>query len=159
METDGPVGPTEFEHVRALAAEAGITVERRDDQADLAGLRTRATILGLLMSLAVVGLTVGLIRTEATRDVSILVATGATRRIRRTLTAATAGGLAGLAAVLGTVGAYLTVAAMRSSQLASLLPIPLGHVALVTVGIPVVATLGAWILAGSHAPAARPVRR
>lgn len=97
------------------------------------------------------------IRTEAARDVAILVATGATRGIRRTLTAATAGGLAGLGALLGTVGAYLAVAALRSSQLASLLPIPLAHVAFVSVGVPVLATLAAWVLTAGQGPTVRRV--
>lgn len=158
LEAARPISPDELEVARSMAADAGITVEARHDQANLAGLRTQATILGMLVSLAIVGLTVGLIRTEAARDVSILVATGATRRIRRTLTAATAGGLAGLGAVLGTVGAYLTVAALRSSQLASLLPVPLAHVALVSVGIPVLATLAAWLLTAGHTPTATPAR-
>ena len=47
----------------------------------------------MLAALSVLAMTVGLIRSEATRDLRTLSAVGATSMIRRTLTAATAGAL------------------------------------------------------------------
>ena len=67
----------------------------------LGGLRAGATAVGVLVSLGIVAMTVGLVRSEAGRDLRILTATGATSRTRRTLTAATAGGLAFLGTGLG----------------------------------------------------------
>jgi putative ABC transport system permease protein len=56
-------------------------------------------------------MTVGLIRGESAGDLRTLTATGATSRIRRTLTATTAGALALLGALLGITGAYIALAA------------------------------------------------
>ena len=64
-------------------------------------------VAGALLALAILAMTVGLIRSESAGDLRILTATGATPRIRRTLTAATAGALALLGAVLGVAGAYV----------------------------------------------------
>ena len=62
-------------------------------------------------------MTVGLIRSESAGDLRTLTATGATGRIRRTLTASTAGALALLGALLGVAGAYLALAAMYHDDL------------------------------------------
>ena len=67
--------------------------------------------LFLIMALAILALTVGLIREESAGDLRTLTAAGATSRIRRTLTAATAGALAFLGSLLGVGGAYLVLVA------------------------------------------------
>ncbi|MGH2840502.1 MAG: hypothetical protein ACRDKY_06715, partial [Solirubrobacteraceae bacterium] len=58
-------------------------------------------------------MTVGLIRGESAGDLRTLTATGATSRIRRTLTAATAAALA----LLGIAGAYLVLTATYLNDL------------------------------------------
>ena len=58
-----------------------------------------ATAAGALLALAILAMTVGLIRSESAGDLRTLTATGATSRIRRTLTATTAGALALLGAL------------------------------------------------------------
>ena len=81
-------------------------------------------------------MTVGLIRSESAGDLRTLTATGATSRIRRTLTAATAGGLAFLGALLGVAGAYLMLAATYFDKLDYLGRIPVLYLVLMVVGIP-----------------------
>ena len=77
---------------RRVAAAAGLTAEVRDEQGGLGTLRQSATAAGALFALAVLAMTVGLIRGESGRDLRTLTASGATSATRRTLTAATAGG-------------------------------------------------------------------
>ena len=73
------------------------------------------TAAGALLALAILALTVGLIRGESAGDLRILAATGATSRIRRTLTATTAGALALLGALLGVAGAYVVLLATTTT--------------------------------------------
>ena len=91
VESSTPITQEQFAELRETAAAAGVTVEVRHDQANLATLRTVATTVGLLVALGVMAMTVGLIRSEATGDLRVLSAAGATSSNRRTLTAATAG--------------------------------------------------------------------
>ena len=69
-------------------------------------------------------MTVGLIRSESAGDLRTLTATGATRGIRRTLTATTAGALALLGALLGVAGAYVVLAATYHDDLGYLSECP-----------------------------------
>ena len=91
------------------------------------------TAAGALLALGILALTVGLIRSESAGDLRILTATGATSRIRRTLTATTAGALALLGALLGVAGAYVVLLALYYDDLgylsrrAGALPRPRGH--------------------------------
>jgi putative ABC transport system permease protein len=93
-------------------------------------------------------MTVGLIRGEAARDLRTLTATGATRRIRRQLTATTAGALAFLGAVLGVAVAYVTLAGIHAFEIGRLSRVPLVELGVTLVGVPVVAAAAAWLLAG-----------
>ena len=149
IETITPITEDQFVEARELAADAGMTVEGRDEQADLASLRTGATVMGSLVALGVLALTVGLIRSEAHADLRTLTASGATSRIRRTLTATTAGALGLLGAILGTVAAYLGFAAANFGNLARLLPVPLDHIVVIVIGVPAIAAAGGWLLAGA----------
>ena len=105
--------------------------------------------MGSLVALGVLALTVGLIRSEAHADLRTLTASGATSRIRRTLTATTAGALGLLGAILGTVAAYLGFAAANFGNLARLLPVPLDHIVVIVIGVPAIAAAGGWLLAGA----------
>ena len=103
-------------------------------------------------------MTVGLIRSETAGDLRTLTATGATSRIRRTLTAATAGSLALLGALLGVAGAYLALAATYLDDLDYLGRIPVLPLVLMVVGVPLAAAAAGWLLAGREPPnIARPV--
>jgi putative ABC transport system permease protein len=138
----------DFDRAREVAAASGVTVEIRNDQADLATLRSVATAAGVLVALGIMSATVGLIRAEAASDLRILAATGASKRIRRSLTAASAGGLAALGAMTGTVGAYLGLGAAHAGSLDELSPVPVGHLAILVIGIPLIAMGAGWLLAG-----------
>ncbi len=94
-------------------------------------------------------MTVGLIRSEASGDLRTLTATGATSRIRRNLTAITAGVLALLGAVLGTVGAYVSLSA---GHLSGVSQVPVPHLIVIIAGIPAAAALCGWLLSGREPP-------
>jgi putative ABC transport system permease protein len=66
------------------------------------------------------------------------------RRTRRALTAATAAGLATLGANLGTAGAYLGLIAGFIQDLTALTPVPVAHLAVVVLGLPLIATMAGW---------------
>jgi putative ABC transport system permease protein len=102
-------------------------------------------------------MTVGLIRSESAGDLRTLTATGATNRVRRTLTAATAGALALLGALLGVAGAYVALAATYLDDLGYLSRIPALSLVLIVVGVPLMAAASGWLLAGREPAAiARP---
>ncbi|HVR79580.1 MAG TPA: ABC transporter permease [Acidimicrobiia bacterium] len=148
IETASPITEDQFSEAREMAVNAGITVEARSDQANLVALRTGATAVGVLVALGILAMTVGLIRSEAEGDLRILTATGATSSIRRSLTAATAGSLALLGAVVGTTGAYLGFAAGYAHDLAALRPLPFLHFLVILIGLPLIATVAGWLVAG-----------
>lgn len=148
LEADHTLTGQELGTVQELAAGAGLTIESRREQASLGNLRTGATVVGALLALAVLAMTVGLIRAEAAGDLRTLTATGASRRVRRTLTATTAGALALLGAFLGVVGAYLALVSVLHRDLDALRTVPVAHLAATTIGLPLLATIGGWLLAG-----------
>lgn len=148
IETTGPVSADESAEAVQLAAGAGITVELRDSQGDLYALRSGATAVGGTVALGILAMTVGLIRSEVSGDLRILTATGATRRMRRTLTAATSGALALLGVLIGTGGAFVAMLAAHVRDLGVLVPLPGAHLALICVGVPLAATAAGWLVAG-----------
>ena len=143
-----PLTDAQRDAARAVAADAGLTAEIRDEQGGLGTLRQSATAAGALFALGVLAMTVGLIRSESGRDLRTLTAAGATSTTRRTLTAATAGGLALLGALLGTASAYLALGAGYSHELGELTPMPVPEVIAVLIGLPLLATASGWLLAG-----------
>jgi putative ABC transport system permease protein len=148
-----PLTPAQVDKAEQAARAAGLTVETRPVKADLAPLRTGAAGIGAAVALGVLAMTVGLIRAEAGRDLRTLAANGAARGTRRRLTAATATALAALGAVLGTAGAYAAMAAWYHRDLHSLADVPLTHLAGLLVGLPLVAAVAGWLLAGREPPA------
>lgn len=149
IQTTKPLTSTQINLARQMALATGGSVETRSQNPSLDELRNWATAGGILIALGVLAMTVGLIRGEAAGDLRTLTATGASRRVRRTLTAATAGGLGLLGAVLGTAVAYLAaVCYYRSSLSTTVSHVPVADLIAVLVGLPLVATLGGWLLAG-----------
>ena len=110
--------------------------------------RAEIAAAGLLLALGILAMTVGLIRGEAAGDLRTLTATGATGGTRRTLTAATSGALALLGVLLGTAGAYLALLAGYQDDLAALGRVPVAHLAVTVVALPVTAAAVGWLLAG-----------
>jgi putative ABC transport system permease protein len=110
-------------------------------------------VFGAGLALAILAMSVGLIRSETASDLSTLAATGASGTTRRNLTATTAGALAFAGAVLGTVGGYVaTIGWFRSNSfnggLAALKSVPTVNLLIILVGMPLVAAAGGWLLAG-----------
>jgi putative ABC transport system permease protein len=153
IETDAPLSEEQIATARQLAADAGLTIESRDHQEGLLALRSGATAVGIAVALGILAMTVGLIRNETMGDLRTLTATGATSSIRRTLTAVTAGALALFGALLGAFGAYLAFIAGYATDISALLDVPVLNLLLIIVGIPLVAVIAGWLLAGREPPA------
>jgi putative ABC transport system permease protein len=137
----------EVREARDRAAAAGLTVEARRESSTTS-LRRVAIGAGSLLALAVVAMTVGLVRSEVARDLRTLTATGATGGVRRRLTAWTAGALALLGVALGALGAYLALAAGYARELGELGDVPFGELAVIAAGVPLLAAGAGWLLGG-----------
>lgn len=149
VEAPQPLTGKQLTAARELALDAGLVIEDRNMRGGLLALRAIATGAGAVLALAILAMTVGLIRAEAAGDLRTLTATGATSRIRRTLTSSTAGGLALLGGILGIAAAYTVIVAGSSrNQLGELARVPVVELLVIAVGVPVVAAGLGWLLAG-----------
>ena len=148
VQTSRPLTEAQIDAARKAAAGAGLTIETRDTMQSLERLGRQATGAGMFLALGVLAMTVGLIRSETANDLRILTATGASTTARRGVTGATAGALALLGAVLGTAGAYLALAAWHRSSLDTLAHPPVANLIAIVIGLPLVAGLAGWLLAG-----------
>ena len=153
VEARTPPTSAQLAQARQVAADTGMTIETRDNQTELTAIRTGATATGMLLALGILAMTVGLIRSEAAGDLRTLTATGATSTTRRALTAATAGALALLGVLLGATGAYLALLAGYHDDLGTLSRVPLLHLTVTVVGLPLTAAAVGWLLAGREPPA------
>ena len=134
---------------RRTALAVGARIESPSGTPSLTQVRGRLAAAGLLVALAVVGLIAGLIRSETASELRTLTAAGASSTTRRNLTAVTTGTIALLGAVLGTAIAYLAVIAWAHSSLATTLsPVPIIDLLALLVGLPLLAGIGGWLLAG-----------
>jgi putative ABC transport system permease protein len=148
IQASGPLTSQQIQTARATAASIGLYLETTTNQASLAPLRNWSTAVGILLALGVLGMTVGLIRSETAGDLRVLAATGASSTTRRTITGATSGALALLGALLGTAGAYAALLVWYRSDLSPLDRVPAGNLVMILVGLPVLAAAGGWLLAG-----------
>jgi putative ABC transport system permease protein len=143
---------TQVTDAQRIAAAGGLGVETRNSIPSLAQIIDAATLFGIVLAIGILGLSVGLVRSEAARDLRTLSATGAGGSTRRTITATTAGALAFTGAVVGIVGGYLAaIGFFRSNSLdglSSLTSIPLTNLLVILVGMPLAATVLGWLLAG-----------
>jgi putative ABC transport system permease protein len=153
IQSSRPLTSDQISNARKAAADAGLTIEVRRKKHTPTKAMAIATAAGALLALAILAMTVGLIRGESAGDLRTLTATGATSRIRRTLTATTAGALALLGALLGVAGAYVAMAAVYHDELDYLSDVPFLYIALVIVGFPLAAAAAGWLLAGREPPA------
>jgi putative ABC transport system permease protein len=152
VEARTPPTSAQLAQARQVAADTGLTLETRDNQTGLAAIRTGATAAGMLLALGILAMTVGLIRGEAAGDLRTLTASGATGTTRRTLTAATSGALALLGGLLGATGAYLALLAGYHNDLGALSRVPLLHLTVTLIGLPLTAAAVGWLLAGREPP-------
>jgi putative ABC transport system permease protein len=141
----------QIDEAQQAAVAAGLNIESRPTGADQTRLAAQFTAAGITMALGVLAMTVGLIRSETAQDLRTLTATGARRRTRRALTAATAGTLALGGAIIGTACAYLALLAWYHREVHWLTHPPVLNLAAILLGLPIVAYLGGWLLAGREA--------
>ncbi|MGH9091438.1 MAG: FtsX-like permease family protein [Acidimicrobiales bacterium] len=140
------------------ASTSQLSVESKNDQPTSTAVITWATVFGIVIALGVLGMSVGLVRSETAGDLRTLAATGASSFTRRTLTAATAGALGFLGALLGTLGGYIgMIGWLRGNSLnggiAALGNVPVADLLLVLLGMPAFAAVVGWVFAGRE-PAA-----
>jgi putative ABC transport system permease protein len=152
VESTRPLNADQIAEARDVAANAGFSVETRRRASSNARAMAIAMAAGGVLALAILAMTVGLIRSEGAGDLRTLTATGATPRIRRTLTAATAGSLALLGAVIGVAGAYVVLLATYHDDLHYLSSVPFLYLASAVVGVPLLAAAAGWLLAGREPP-------
>jgi putative ABC transport system permease protein len=144
---------SQISNAELAASTTQLSVESKNDQPSSSAVIGSATIFGILIALGVLGMSVGLVRSETASDLRTLAATGASTYTRRTLTAVTAGALGFLGALLGVVGGYIgMIGWLRSNSLnggiAALGNIPVADLLLILVGMPLFAAIVGWIFAG-----------
>ncbi len=125
-----------------------MNAETRTTTGPNGALSTDSTLIGVLVALAVLAMTVGLIRSETAGDMRTLTAAGTSTRTRRWLVGATAGALGLLGGVLGVVGAHLAVLAWNHGRVGSLAHTSATNLLVLIIGLPLVAAAGGWLLAG-----------
>ncbi len=142
---------------RQAAAALGLSIETKDDAPSGGQVISYATLFGIALALAVLAMTVGLLRSETAGDLRTLAATGAGSRTRRALTATTAGALALLGALLGTIGGYAGAVAWFSAStlnggVSALANVPLRSLLFILVAMPLFAAAVGWLVAGRQPP-------
>ena len=152
IQTRDSLGAGQITAAQHAAVAAGLTIETRNSIPSSAEILDAATVFGILLALGILAMTVGLLRSETASDRRALTAAGAGSTARRAISAATAGALALIGAVVGIVAGYIaTIGFFRASQLdslASLTSIPVASLLFILVGMPLIAVIGGWLLAG-----------
>jgi putative ABC transport system permease protein len=157
------VGAQPFTAVQISVAEHAasttqLSVEAKNEAPSSSALIGWATIFGIVVALGVLGMSVGLVRSETASDLRTLAATGASSFTRRALTAVTASTLGFLGALLGTMGGYMALLGwLRGNSLnggiAALGNVPVTDLLLILLGMPAFAAIVGWLFAGRE-PAA-----
>ncbi len=157
IQTAQPLTASQVHNAQQAAAAAGMRVETRNSIPSLTQIIDVATGFGILLALGILAMSVGLVRSETAGDLRTLTAAGASSLARRTITAATAGALALAGAVTGLFCGYLAaIGFFRTNQLdglSSLNSIPVTNLLLTGIGMPLVAVIAGWLLAGRQPPA------
>jgi len=152
VQTPNPPTAAQITDARQTAAAAGMSIETKNSIPTSADIINWATVFGVVLALGILAMSVGLIRSETASDLRTLAATGASSWARRTITGVTAGALALAGAVLGTVAAYAAVIGYSWDNsldgLSELANVPVRNLLVILVGMPLVAAIGGWLLAG-----------
>jgi putative ABC transport system permease protein len=147
-----PPTAAQITNARLTAGAAGMTIETKSSTPSSAEILNYATAFGIALALGILAMTIGLIRSETAGDLRTLAATGASSFTRRELTAATAFALALGGAVLGTVAAYVAAVGYAWDNpldgLSGLSSVPARQLLFIVVGMPVIAAVIGWLLAG-----------
>jgi putative ABC transport system permease protein len=154
IQAPAPLTATQMSDARAAVVTTGGQIETKSGELSLAQIGDGASVAGMLIALAVLAMSVGLVRSETSGDLRTLAATGASARTRRAITAATAGALGLLGAAGGTATACLAVVAWAHGSLGAIFThVPRIDYLLILAGLPLAATAGGWLLAGREPPA------
>jgi putative ABC transport system permease protein len=154
ISTAGPLTAAQISEARATASTQQMTIETKNDAPSSWQVVDWATVFGIALALAILAMTVGLIRAETASDLRTLAATGASSWSRRWITAATAGGLATLGMLLGAAGGYLACAGyfqsgkFGESVFGNLSHVPMVNLLAIVVGLPLLAIVGGFIFSG-----------
>jgi putative ABC transport system permease protein len=152
IQTPNPPTAAQITNARLTASAAGMSIETKNSIPTSADIINWATVFGIVLALGILAMSVGLIRSETASDLRTLAATGASSWTRRTITAVTAGALALAGAVLGTVAAYAAVVGYswdnKLESLSELSSVPTTNLLLILVGMPLLAAVAGWLLAG-----------
>jgi putative ABC transport system permease protein len=148
-----PFAAAQISTAELAASTTQISVESKNDQPSSSAVIGWATIFGVIVALGVLGMSVGLVRSETANDLRTLTAAGASSYTRRTLTAVTAGSLGFFGALLGVVGGYIgMIGWLRSNSLnggvSALGNVPVADLVLILFGMPALATVIGWLFAG-----------
>jgi putative ABC transport system permease protein len=158
IQSSRPLTSDQIANARGAAAEAGLSIETQRKTNPPTKVMSIATAAGAILALAILAMTVGLIRGESAGDLRTLTAAGATPSIRRTLTATTAGALALLGAIIAVAGAYVVLLALYHDDVGYLSDVPVLYLALAVLGVPMAAAAAGWLVAGREpSTIARPV--
>ena len=154
IQAPAPLTAAQIGAARQFALAYGATVETASSSVGPGEIADGATALGIVIALGVLAMSVGLIRSEAARDLRTLTATGASAATRRMITAATAAALGLLGATLGMAGAVIAGLAWARSSLSVMFgDVPLADVLILLVGLPLIAAAFGWLFAGREPPA------
>ncbi len=154
IQAPAPLTAAQLNAGRQLGRPYEVTVEIATYYPSLSDFTDRAITAGIVIALSVLAMSVGLIRSEAAPDLRTLTATGASGATRRAITAATAAALGLLGAVLGMAGAVIAgMAWTRSGLTATAGGVPLTDILILLIGLPLLAAVGGWLLAGREPPA------
>ena len=161
---DRPVTDEHFAKARQIAAAfAHTTVEVEPGPPDTLVLERATLAISVVIALVIVSVALALGAAETRADQRILIAVGADPRLRRRMAAGRAALLAGLGAVLATPAGLLPVWGLARAATAGaargLFVVPWDTLAVTLVGVPLVATFGAWILTRPASPWVRDHRR
>ena len=152
IQTPHPPTAAQITNARLTAGAAGMTIETKSSTPSSAEILNYATAFGIALALGILAMSIGLIRSETAGDLRTLTATGASSFTRRELTAATAFALALGGAVLGTVAAYVAAIGYAWDNpldgLSELSNVPAQQLLFILVGMPVVAAVVGWLMAG-----------
>ena len=157
IQTPHPPTAAQISNARLTASAAGLSMETKNSIPASSEIINWATVFGILVALGILAMSVGLIRSETASDLRTLAATGASSTTRRSITAATAGALGLAGAVLGTLAAYIGAVAFAWDNpldgLGELSSVPTGNLLIILIGMPLIAVVVGWLLAGRE-PAA-----
>ncbi len=152
IQTPHPPTAVQITDARLTASAAGMTIETKNSSPSSAEILNYATAFGIALALGILAMSIGLLRSETAGDLRTLTATGASSLTRRQLTAATAFALALGGAVLGTVAAYVAAIGYAWDNpldgLSELSNVPAQQLLFILVGMPVVAAVVGWLMAG-----------